>query len=62
MNLHTIAVLFILLGLAGMVYCLVEAEVCSRQVARYLAQQATQRAAREETAGETRARDRQRTA
>ena len=42
MNVHTVAVLFILLGLAFVVFCVVEAEVCYRKVQRYLAEQATQ--------------------
>jgi hypothetical protein len=57
MNVHTIAVLFTLLGLAFVVYCVIQAEVCYRQVERYLAEQATQRAAQQAEAQEAGARE-----
>jgi hypothetical protein len=40
MSLHTVAVLFILLGLTFFVYCVIEAELCYRKVTRYLKQNA----------------------
>jgi len=42
MNLQIIAVLFIWLGLALVLYCVVEAEVCYRKVARHLARKAAE--------------------
>jgi hypothetical protein len=50
MNVHTVAVLFIFLGLAFVGFCVVEAEVCYRRLERYLAEQAAQRAVREAAA------------
>jgi hypothetical protein len=45
MHLHTITALFLLFGLALMLYCVIQAEVSYRRVTRYLKQKAAERAA-----------------
>ena len=45
MNLHTITSCVTIAGFLFTVYCIVEAEVCYRQVSRYLKENAAKRAA-----------------